>query len=154
MSESFLSQIERGRAGASLDTLQRLTRALDIRIADLFEPDHATSPGLMSASRRPVLNVWHLGRKMLLTPRLTEHLEVFICELEPGGATGDEQYAHGDSDELFLLLKGEVDLHLGDAVYPMVPGDSITYRSSSPHRVINRGSGIAEGLWAISPPSF
>jgi mannose-6-phosphate isomerase-like protein (cupin superfamily) len=154
MSESFLSQLERGLTGASLDSLQRLTEALGIRVADLFEPHHAHSPSVMHPDARPVLDVWHAGQKMLLTPRSSEHLEVLICRLEPHGATGEKPYSHGDSDELFLLLEGQVDLQLREQLFPMEPGDSITYRSSTPHRVINRGNGIAEGLWAIGPPSF
>ena len=154
MSESFLSQLERGRTGASLDSLQRLTQALGIRVADLFEPDHSHRPAVLRADARPVLDVWHLGRKMLLTPRFTEHLEVLTCQIEPGGATGEQAYTHGDSDELFLLLSGVVDLQLGEELHRMEAGDSITYRSSLPHRVINRGDGDAEGLWAIGPPSF
>lgn len=154
MSESFLSQLERGRTGASLESLQRLTHALGIRIADLFEPDAVENPTVLPAERRPVLDVWNLGRKMLLTPRWSEHLEVLICRLEPGGATSEEAYTHGDSEELFLLLEGVVDLELGGATHRMGVGDSIVYRSSTPHRVINRGDGCAEGIWAISPPSF
>ncbi len=154
ISESFLSQVERGRAGASLDSLQRVTHALGIRVADLFEPDHARDPAVLRAGSRPLLDVWHLGQKALLTPRSSEHLEVLICRLEAGGATGEEPYTHGDSDELFLLLEGVVDLQLGERLHHMRAGDSITYRSSTPHRVINRGGQIAEGLWAISPPSF
>lgn len=153
MSESFLSQLERGRTGASLESLQRLTHALGIRISDLFEPT-SEEPTVLSADERPVLHVWNLGRKMLLTPRWSEHLEVFICRLEPSGATSDHPYTHGDSDELFLLIEGLVELKLGEITHRMQAGDSITYRSSTPHRVVNIGDEPAEGLWAISPPSF
>jgi transcriptional regulator with XRE-family HTH domain len=154
MSESFLSQLERGRTGVSLDSLTRLTQALGIRVADLFEPDHTRDAQVLHADSRPVLDVWQLGRKMLLTPRSCEHLEVLMCQLDPGGTTGQEPYTHGDSDELFLLLEGVVDLQLDGRLHRMQPGDSITYRSSVPHRVMNRGEGGAEGLWAISPSSF
>jgi transcriptional regulator with XRE-family HTH domain len=154
MSESFLSQLERGLTGASLDSLQRLTQALEIRVGDLFEASETDSPRVLHPDQRPVMELWHLGAKTLLTPRWSEDLEVLICRLEPEGSTGDEPYTHGDSDELFLVLEGVVDLELGGQLHRMTTGDSITYRSSVPHRVINRGDGDAEGLWAISPPSF
>jgi transcriptional regulator with XRE-family HTH domain len=154
ISESFLSQLERGRTGASLESLQRLTQALGVRVADLFEVDGGQNPAVLTRDRRPELDVWNLGRKMLLTPRWSEHLEVLICRLEPGGATSEQPYTHGDSEELFLVLEGVVDLELGGATHRMQVGDSIAYRSSTPHRVINRGEGCAEGMWAISPPSF
>jgi transcriptional regulator with XRE-family HTH domain len=154
MSESFLSQLERGLTGASLDSLQRLTQALEIRVGDLFDADDVHTPHVLHPDARPVLELWHLGSKTLLTPRWSEQLEVLICRLEPDGATGDEPYTHGDSDEMFLVLEGIVDLELDGELHRMTTGDSITYRSSVPHRVINRGDGDAEGLWAIAPPSF
>jgi transcriptional regulator with XRE-family HTH domain len=153
-SESFLSQLERGLTGVTLDTLARLAQALEIKVSDLFEPDHAQQPEVLRAGERPLLHVWRLGHKALLTPRTCEHLEVFSCRLEVGGSTGDEAYTHGDSDELFLVLCGEVELQLGERACRMSTGDCITYRSSSPHRVRNVGAGAAEGLWVISPPSF
>ncbi|MGH2873121.1 MAG: cupin domain-containing protein [Solirubrobacteraceae bacterium] len=153
-SESFLSQLERGQTGASLDTIARLAHALGIKVADLFEPDHTREPVVLRARERPVLHVWHLGSKELLTPRSSEHLEVFVCRLEPGGSTGERPYTHGDSEELFLVLDGEVELELGPERHRLRTGDSITYRSSAEHRVTNLGDDVAEGLWIISPPSF
>jgi transcriptional regulator with XRE-family HTH domain len=33
-------------------------------------------------------------------------------------------------------------------------GDSVDYRSSTPHRVANTGETTAEVLWIVSPPSY
>jgi len=95
-----------------------------------------------------------LGRKFLLTPRPLDHLEVFLCEFEPGGSTGDEPYTHGDSEELLLVLSGHVHFQLGEDVFSLSAGDSIDYRSSVPHRLENVGTEIARTLFVISPPSF
>ena len=37
-SESFLSQVERGKASASIASLTRIAAALGVNVADLFEP--------------------------------------------------------------------------------------------------------------------
>ena len=64
VSESFLSQFERGRTNATIATLQRLATALGIEVSDLFatgapQPARApprarasSSPGVTSAARR------------------------------------------------------------------------------------------------------
>ena len=44
ISESFLSQVERGLAGASVSTLLGVATALGVMVADLFEPDGARRP--------------------------------------------------------------------------------------------------------------
>lgn len=155
LSESFLSQVERGRASASIASLQRIAAALGVSVADLFDPNGGRPrPRVLRREARPVLAFGNLGRKYLLTPRPLENLEIFLGQLDPGGSTGNEPYTHGDSEELFVVLSGTVHLQLGTEVHELQPGDSIDYRSSTPHRVSNPGDEIAEVIWVISPPSY
>jgi transcriptional regulator with XRE-family HTH domain len=154
LSESFLSQVERGRSSASIESLRRVAEALGVSMADLFEPDGLPGPRVLRRDERPALSFGVLGKKLLLTPRPLHHLEVFAGELEVGGSTGAEPYAHGDSEELFVVLSGTVQLELGGELFELEPGDSIDYRSSTPHRVSNTGQDLAEVMWIISPPSY
>jgi len=154
LSESFLSQVERGRSSASIESLRRVADALGVSIADLFEPGGLPGPRVLRRDERPALSFGVLGKKLLLTPRPLHHLEVFAGELEVGGSTGTEPYAHGDSEELFVVLSGTVQLELGGELFDLEPGDSIDYRSSTPHRISNTGQDLAEVMWIISPPSY
>ncbi len=154
LSESFLSQVERGRASASIASLRRIAAALGVSVADLFEPSGPPRPRVLRRDQRPALAFGILGRKYLLTPKPLHHLEVVVGELDLGGSTGAEPYAHGDSEELFLVLSGRVELQLEDELHELGPGDSIDYRSSTTHRVSNIGDEVAEVLWIISPPSY
>ena len=154
LSESFLSQVERGRASASIASLRRISEALGISIADLFEPNGLPRPRVLRRAERPALAFGILGRKFLLTPRPLQQLEVFVGELDSGGSTGAELYAHGDSEELFVVLSGNVQLELGSELHELETGDSIGYRSSTAHRISNAGDGPAEVMWIISPPSY
>src|SRR5215467_9274644 len=144
LSESFLSQVERGRSNASIASLRRIADALGVTMADLFEPDEMPRPQVLRRDDRPALQFGILGRKLLLTPRPLHHLEVFQGELEVGGSTGEEPYAHGDSEELFVVLSGAVELELGGELHELEHGDSIVYRSSTPHRISNVGDALAE----------
>ena len=154
LSESFLSQVERGRSSASIASLRRIALALGVSIADLFEPDGPPAPRVLRRDDRPALAFGVLGRKLLLTPRPLHHLEVFVGELEVGGSTGEQPYAHGDSEELFVVLSGSVQLELGGDLFDLESGDSIDYRSSTPHRISNTGAELAEVMWIISQPSY
>src|SRR5262245_3616983 len=154
LSESFLSQVERGRSSASIASLRRIADALGVSIADLFDHDGAPRSKVVRRDDRPALAFGVLGRKLLLTPRPLRHLEVFVGELEVGGSTGDQPYAHGDSEELFVVLAGNVQLELGGELFELERGDSVDYRSSTPHRVSNIGRDLAEVMWIISPPSY
>jgi transcriptional regulator with XRE-family HTH domain len=153
LSESFLSQLERGRANASVASLLKIAEALDITVADLFDESDGR-PRVLHKFERPVISFGVDARKYMLTPRPLENLEVFTATIGPGGSSGVEAYSHGDSEELFLVITGELDLELGDKAHRMTAGDSICYRSSVTHRVVNRGSQEAEAMWIISPPSY
>ena len=154
VSESFLSQVERGKASASIASLRRIAGALGVSVADLFEPSGPPRPRVLRREERPSLAFGILGRKLLLTPRPLHALEVFVGEFDPGGSTGTEPYAHGDSEELFVVLAGSAQLELGGEVHELEAGDSIDYRSSTPHRITNTGPDRAEVMWIISPPSY
>ena len=154
LSESFLSQVERGRSSASIASLRLIADALGVSMADLFEPDGMPGPRVLRRDERPGLSFGILGRKLLLTPRPLHHLEVFVGELEVGGSTGPQPYAHGDSEELFVVLSGSVQLELDGELFELERGDSIDYRSSTLHRVSNTGQELAEVMWIISPPSY
>jgi transcriptional regulator with XRE-family HTH domain len=155
LSESFLSQVERGRANASVASLKRIAAALGVNVADLFEPNDSTvRPRVLRREARPTLTFGTLGRKFMLTPRPLEHLQVILGELDAGGSTGDDPYTHGDSEELLVVLSGIVSLQVGTELFELSTGDSIDYRSSSPHRLTNIGGEPAEVMWIISPPSY
>ena len=154
VSESFVSQLERGRSSASVATLQRLAAALGIEVSDLFATDGLPRPRVLRREARQLLVWGRLGRKALLTPKPFHSLEVVAAEFDPGGSTGDEPYTHGDSEELLVVVRGPVHLQLGTDTYDLGTGDSVQYRSSTPHRVSNSGEERAEVLFVISPPSY
>jgi transcriptional regulator with XRE-family HTH domain len=153
ISESFLSQLERGRTNATIATLQRIATSLGIEVSDLFTTN-APRPRVLRHGAREFIAWGELGRKALLTPKPFQSLEVVVARFEPGGSTGDEPYTHGDSEELLIVVEGRVHVQLGADVYDVEAGDSVHYESSTPHRVANAGDEPAEVLFVISPPSY
>ncbi len=153
ISESFLSQLERGRTNATVATLQRLSTALGIEVSDLFTTN-APRPRVLRKEAREFVSWGSLGRKALLTPKPFHSLEVVVARFEPGGSTGDEPYTHGDSEELLIVVEGQVHVQLGTEIHEVAAGDSVHYQSSTPHRVSNPGDETAEVMFVISPPSY
>lgn len=155
LSESFLSQLERGKVNASISSLQRLTTVLGVTVADLFGTDDGDGPvRLLRRHERPALSFGHLGRKFMLTPGQQKNLEIFQVSFEVGGSTGEETYSHGASDEFIYVMSGTFDILVDDVATLVGPGDSLLFNSSSLHRVVNVGDRTGEVLWVISPPSY
>ena len=153
ISESFLSQLERGRTNATIATLQRLSTALGIEVSDLFSST-AERPRVLRREAREFVAWGELARRPPLPPNPFQTLEVVVARFEPGGSTGDEPYTHGDSEELLIVVEGEVHVQLGTDVHELAAGDSVHYQSSTPHRVSNPGGETAEVMFVISPPSY
>jgi transcriptional regulator with XRE-family HTH domain len=152
ISESFLSQIERGLAGASVATLQHVSAALGIMVADLFDPEEVLRPRVVRHERRSMMNFGG-ARNYLLTPRPLGNVEVFWTELDPDQSTSETPFTHGDSEEVVVVMTGEVEVTVADGHYHLRTGDSITYSSAVPHTCRNHGSVVAEVLFVVSPPS-
>lgn len=150
---SFISQLERNLSGATASTLMRIASALDLGINDLFDEQEGPVHRVLSKAERPTLPVSQGCHKTLLSRRPIHEFEVYGGHFEVGGSTGAEAYTHGGKHEMFVVLKGTVELTLADERFVMNEGDSIEYATSTPHRTVNVGKTPAEVLWIIAPPT-
>jgi len=154
ITESFLSQVERAKVSASVATLRRIAIVLGVTIGDLFQDRPTRQPTVLRAESRPTLVFGLLGRKYHLQTVPDRSFESMLVEFDPGGSTGDEPYTHEDSEEMLLILEGNIKLQLGDAIFALGPDDSIVYRSSIPHRLVADLVVGARVLWVTSPPTY
>lgn len=152
VSEGFLSQLERDRSSASIATLQRICEGLEMTVGELFvEPEVTRVHRFADAHFNPFGSD---ARKVRITPTSNRQLESFIGEFDPYGTTGDELYAHGDSEELLLVISGTVEVTIETQSLVLGPLDSIAYRSSAGHRAREIKGERAVALWTMSPPSY
>ena len=152
-SASFISQLERGLTGASTASLNQMASALGVSVAMLFEESATQNYGVLRRSERPSLPPSDGCRKMLLSRPPLSDMEVYVGEFDIGGSTGPALYTHGDAHEMLVVLRGIVEVSLGEARHVLEEGDSIEYTTSTPHRSENIGSGRAEVMWIIAPPT-
>ncbi|MEV0236348.1 cupin domain-containing protein [Nonomuraea sp. NPDC050786] len=156
-SASFISQLERGQTSSSIGMLRRIASALGLTVADLFNEEEELGHRVVRRESRPELRTSPGTRKFLISQRPLQNVEVYVAEFDPGSSTGDEPYTHGDSQEILLVLRGQVTLWLGSdgsaAAHLLRPGDSVEYRTSLPHRVANERDETAEVVWVVSPPT-
>jgi transcriptional regulator with XRE-family HTH domain len=152
ISEGFLSQIERDRNTASVSTLQRICKVLQLTVGDLFAP--ASTPTVHRYSGAQFNRYGENARKVSITPGTNKQVASFIGEFEPYGSTGDNAYAHGESEEFLLVLSGRLEVTIGDQVHILNPLDSVSYSSATPHGSREIDGKPAQALWVMSPPSY
>ena len=154
VTESFLSQVERGVASPSIASVQRIARALGTSIAELFATDDRAGIVVRAADRRRVVYQGLGAVDEFLTRATDGRLQVIMSTIQPGGGTGDEAYTHDSDEEVVVVLEGVLDLWVGPEHYRLETGDAVTHSSRIPHRNTNPGPGVARVLFCITPPSF
>lgn len=154
VTESFLSQAERGVATPSIASVRRIARGLGLSIADLFAEVESAGQIVRPGDRRRITYPGLGAVDEFLTRGKGGRLQVIMSIVEPGGGTGEEPYTHESDEEVLIVLEGELDLWVGDDHFHLDAGDAITYSSRVPHRNTNRGTAPARLLFCITPPSF
>lgn len=154
VSESFVSQVERGVASPSVASLRAIARALGESIASFFDEGNEGGQLVRVKDRRRLVHPKRQWEDLLLTPRTSKRLQVILSTTEPGAGSGDEPYSHDSDEECVLLLKGRLEFWVGEERYLMEEGDALVFESRIPHRNTNPGPGKAEILWIITPPSY
>jgi transcriptional regulator with XRE-family HTH domain len=154
VTESFLSQVERGVATPSIASVQRIARGLGLSIADLFAEVEAAGQVVRAAERRRIQYPGLGAVDEFLTRGKGGRLQVIMSIVEPGGGTGEEPYTHESDEEVVIVLEGELDLWVGDEHFHLEEGDAVTHSSRVPHRNTNNGSRPARILFCSTPPSY
>src|SRR5215213_3389573 len=154
VTESFLSQVEREVTSPSIASVQRIARALDLGIAELFVDDAPLGRVVRHAERRRIAYPGLGAVDEFLTAGRDGRLQLILSTIEPGGGTGDEPYTHESDEEVVVVLDGCLDLWVGSEHYRLETGDAVTHPSRVPHHNTNPGPGVARVLFCITPPSY
>lgn len=155
LTESFISQLERDRVNPSVASLQRITSALGTSLGRLFDEAAPPTGRVVRRSQRARLTYPGLrATDYLLSPDLNGRLEVIWADADRGGGSGDQPYVHEGDEECVVVLRGRMEIWVGDDRYVLRAGDAITFSSRVPHRWKNVGRGKLTALWAITPPSY
>ncbi len=155
LTQSFLSQVERGLTSPSVASLRKVAQAFGVPLAALFQgPTPPENHVVRRDQRRQLIHPGRQWRDYLLTPNLQGALQVIWSVIEPGGGSGEEPYAHDSDEECVVVLHGRLEFWVGSDHYTLEEGDSIVFESRIPHRNINPGPERAEVLWITTPPSY
>jgi quercetin dioxygenase-like cupin family protein len=154
VTESFLSQVEREVASPSIASVQRIARALDLGIADLFADEAPLGRVVRRGERRRIAYPGLNATDEFLTSGRDGRLQVILTTIEAGGGTGDEAYTHDSDEEVVIVLEGRLELWVGDEHHRLETGDSIAHSSRLPHHNRNPGPGRTVVLFCSTPPSF
>lgn len=160
VSASLISQIERDKVNPSVSTLYSLVRELGLGMGDLFSADGArpTVPAAASAhsplvtpEARALINLesgvtWE--RLTATADPAVEFLRV-VYDVGSESCPEDSLVRHGGKEYAYVI-SGRLCVQVGFERYELGPGDSISFDSSSPHRLSTIGDRPAEAIWVVT----
>lgn len=77
-----------------------------------------------------------------------------MMTLPPGDATGEKPEAHEKSDQVLLMLEGELSGEVGNERPRLKKGDVIVIPAGVKHRFVNHGESAAITFNVYSPPAY
>ncbi|MEW6066595.1 XRE family transcriptional regulator [Desulforamulus profundi] len=153
ISAGLLSQVERGTVQPSLDTLWKITKALNIPLFYLLEQVENKSVVVVKQENQKKLETPNSNVVYrFLSPDLNRKIEFMMITLKPGHNHG-ELLSHA-GEECGVVIQGTIAVRIGEELYILNQGDSIYFDSNIPHRFYNPGNEEAVGIWAMTPPTF
>lgn len=150
LSTNALSMIERGRTSPSVNTLHKISEALEVPITAFFRlepPRHQIV--FRKAGDREHISFERGGWYGLGGESFIGRVEPFVLTLEPGAASGEYGTIHS-GHEFVLCLEGRVEYDVDDQSFELEPGDSLIFASRLKHRWENRGDKKASVLVVLS----
>ena len=84
----------------------------------------------------------------------TERSQSAVMVLSDGGQSSEEMNVHRHSDQVLLLVEGELLAEVGGKKMTMRQGDTCIVPAGTPHRFENRGSSRAVTFNVYSPPEY
>jgi transcriptional regulator with XRE-family HTH domain len=170
ISPSAISQIETGRARPSVATLWAIVTELGMSLDDLFAvaPAPKTRRGrpraedgdapaatpealpVVTEQAREALQLATGVRWERMTARADPDVDFIWVVYDVGGSSSpDDSFIRHAGHEYGLVLSGRLEVTLGFQSTVLSAGDSISFASTTPHRLRNAGDEPATGVWVV-----
>lgn len=147
VSASMLSLLERGRASPSLGTLVSICSVFGIQMSDLFDvTDEVDRDTVIRRQDHRELRMANGVSHQIIRADHKRNIELLVTRFDPGAAS-DSKPRHHAGYEYGLLLEGELQVELDRELFVLRSGDSISYESMAPHRIVNDGPQAAVAVW-------
>ncbi|MBW1816932.1 MAG: helix-turn-helix transcriptional regulator [Deltaproteobacteria bacterium] len=149
LAPTYISKVEKGEITPPVSALLQLSRALEIDSSTLLaqEKQRATKKYGEDYQKRTDDYTYET-----LTPEArNKHLKAFRIFIDPKSVHKGVSYQHA-GEEFQYVLKGKVEVTVGENKNVLEPGDSLHFNSAIVHKLKNISSEKAELLVVLFTP--
>jgi transcriptional regulator with XRE-family HTH domain len=153
VSKGALVALEGERGNPNLTTLVRLADALGRPVSSLMEDEREEPPMVVDAQEVAPLWTGPKGStaRLLLTNGRPTPVEVWRWHLQPGERHDSNAHQSGVTETL-TVVRGQMLVGIGDAVYPLRAGQTTAFSAEVPHSYEGAGRGRCELIMTVHLP--
>lgn len=147
---SMLSQIERGNANPSVNSLKSIASALEVPLFTFFTSEVAKEDLIVRKDNRKKVILPESDNVIyeILAPGSSDNFEFAIMILEPNTSSSNGDISH-TGYELAYVLEGEATVYLDNEEFTMGKGDSIKISAGINHRWENNTNEYVKVIFAV-----
>ena len=154
LSATFLSNLERGIANPTLESLRKVSNALNTPILYMANAPRETSPVVWHNQRRHLNLSNGQIRYEILTPTLTRKMVLFEARITAEDGNIVVGPLAEPTEECLIMLSGRISVCIASQNYELETGDSIYFEGGNLESINVVGDGEARYISAITPPVF
>ncbi len=154
ISNATISLMESNAVNPSVGALKRVLDALPIGLAEFFALEANTGRKVFYRSDE----LMEIGRGRISYRQVGSDLRgralQMLAEHYQPGADSGKVLLHHQGEECGIVIRGELEVTVGEDKTVLKPGDAYYFDSREPHRFRNIGEVPCELVTACTPPSF
>jgi len=154
ISNATISLMESNAVNPSLGALKRVLDAVPIGLAEFFALEANPARKVFYRSSE----LMEIGRGRISYRQVGSDLRgralQMLAERYAPGADSGKVLLHHQGEECGIVLRGELEVTVGEDKTILGPGDAYYFDSREPHRFRNIGEEPCELVTACTPPSF
>ena len=149
VSKSMLWQIEAGQSSPTIATLWKVANGLRVPFTALLRKQDSVVTLRAFRENKPLHGESEGYRLFPLVSFDPERsFEVYYVEIDPG-TTLDAEAHQGDAKEYLFVVRGRVDITVGDTCHAVDRDHFISFLADRPHRYQNLGEETAAAIMLI-----
>ncbi len=154
LSATFLSNLERGIANPTLDSLRKVSNALNTPILHMANNTRDASPVVRHNQRRSINFSKGRIHYEILTPTLNKKMVLFqACVTKEDGNIVVGPLSE-PTEECLVVLNGQINVTLAGQSFELETGDSIYFEGRDLESITVINCDEASYISAITPPVF
>jgi transcriptional regulator with XRE-family HTH domain len=154
-SKALISRIENDSVSPSISSLTKISQALHLKIYDVFAEADVEDPLILKKGAREKFRVPNGKYEMefLSKGSSKKMMQPLLLSLEGGAETPGGFLSH-HGEKFLHVLKGTLEVTVGEEKRTLKAGDSIHLKSAIPHRFTNNGKNRSVSVTVTYPPYY